>query len=149
MILALDSSTVLTWILQERRWQAVHAVLTAPGLEFKLPGPALTEVVTIARAKGNTSSGERILLALNGQGIEVAYIDDYTVLLRAAELQEASAANPYVRPWDPQKRPLTLSLGDSLILAMCEEHGWPVLTGDKTWEWHAQQGDTTAAVRTY
>ena len=149
MILALDSSTILTWILQERRWRAVNKVLATPGLEFVLPGPALTEVVTIAHAKRDVSSGEQILLTLNGQNIEVAHINDSTVLLRAAELQEVSAANPYVRPWDTEQRPLTLSLGDSLILAMCEEHDWPVLTGDKTWGWHAQQGDTTAAVRTY
>jgi PIN domain nuclease of toxin-antitoxin system len=149
VIIALDSSTVLTWILQEQRWQAINTVLARPDAEFVLPGPALTEVVTIARDKGNTSTGEQILLALTGQGIAVAHVEDSAVLLRAAELQESSRADPYTRPRDPERRPLTLSLGDSLILATCEAHGWPVITGDRAWKWHAERGDTTAVVHTY
>ena len=36
---ALDSSTVLTWVLQEQRWRSVEKMLHSPGAEPLLPGP--------------------------------------------------------------------------------------------------------------
>jgi PIN domain nuclease of toxin-antitoxin system len=147
VILALDSSTVLTWLLQERRWQSVQALLNQKDVDFVLPGPALAEVVARARARGNVSSGQQIRDTLLVHGIRAAHPNGDDTLLRAAELIEASAADPYFRPTD--SNPHTLSLADAIILAMCEENGWTVVTRDQAWEYSAQQGHTIAKVTTF
>jgi len=146
VILALDSSTVLTWLLQERRWPAVQALLDTNN-DFVLPGPALAEVIARARAKGNVSTGQQIHDTLLVHGIRAVHPSADSTLLRAAELVEASAADPYFRPGDPD--PHTLSLADAIILAMCEENGWTVVTRDQAWQYSAQQGHTTAKVKTF
>jgi PIN domain nuclease of toxin-antitoxin system len=131
--IALDSSTVVTWILQERRWQAVHALLQEPDVELVLPGPALTELVSVARRKGNVSSGAQIAASLRGHGVRVEHPTDAD-LLRAAELLEISDKNP--GPINPRaNRAGTLSLGDAIILAIVERLGCPVITGDSHWKW--------------
>ncbi|MGH8870008.1 MAG: PIN domain-containing protein [Actinomycetes bacterium] len=141
---ALDSSSVLTWVLQEPRWQAVDAMLRAEDAEPVLPGPALTEVIHIARRKGNASSGPKIAAVLTGQGFAVEHPVDAD-LVRAAELLEVSAANPGEQRRSGQPPP-TLSLGDALILAVVERLGCPVVTRDGYWSWFAEQGLTPVKV---
>lgn len=135
--IALDSSTVLTWLLQERHWHAVDALLKKPDIEFVLPGPALTEIIWIARKKGNVSTGAAIATALRSHGIivEVAIEGD---LLRAAEILEISKKNP--GPVNPKtKLPATFSLGDAIILAVTERLGCQIVTRDSYWNWLATQ----------
>lgn len=128
--LALDSSAVVAWILQNAgRWQAIQQLIDSPDVELVLPGPVLTESVYVAREQGNTSSPQAILATLLAQhmSIEHSTTED---LLRAAELHEASLANPYVRR---NGAPGTLSLGDCLILATTERLDIPIATYDIGW----------------
>ena len=142
---AFDSSTLVTWILQEQHWQAIDRLLGRSDAEPMLPGPALAEVIHVARRKGNASPPAQIRLMLMAQGITIVHPDDD--LVRAAELLEASDANP--GPEHPvTRRRATLSLADAMILAICEQHGWTVVTRDQHWEWFAQQGHTGAKVST-
>ena len=84
---ALDSSALVAWsVLQEHpKWMVVDALLEAPGADPVLAGPALTEVMRVARAQGNTSSGHQIArtLAANGMRVETSTEHD---LVRAADL---------------------------------------------------------------
>ena len=58
---ALDSSAMVAWILQESgRWQAVDALLNAPGAQPVLPGPALTECIMVVRVARNTTSSDQV-----------------------------------------------------------------------------------------
>jgi len=144
---ALDSSTVLTWVLQEPRWRSVEKMLHSPGAEPLLPGPVLTEVIKAARAKGNVSSPEQIAATLKGQGMVVVHPQDAD-LIRCAELLELSVANP--GPPDAATGPRsTLSLADGLILAIVERLGVPVVTRDRYWNGFAEQGLTRARVLTF
>lgn len=128
----LDSSAVVTVLLQERGWQAIQRVLSNPGVDAILAGPALTEVITVARRKGNRSSGDEIWAALAALGVRVEHATDDD-LLRAAELIELSESNP--GPDDA-----TLSLGDALILSIGERLGCTVITRDTYWKWMVEQG---------
>jgi PIN domain nuclease of toxin-antitoxin system len=143
---ALDSSTVLTWVLQEPRWQSVEAMLHSPAAEPLLPGPVLTEVIKRARAKGNVSPPAQIAATLKGQGMVVVHPQDAD-LIRCAELLELSAANP--GPPGTAASTSTLSLADGLILAIVERLGVPVVTRDRYWDGFAQQGHTRARVVTF
>jgi predicted nucleic acid-binding protein len=80
----LDSSAVVTWILQERGWRAIDAIF-ARGVDVVLLGPALTEVIDVARRRGNRSTPQQLADAVQAQGvrIEPSTIAD---LVRAAEL---------------------------------------------------------------
>jgi PIN domain nuclease of toxin-antitoxin system len=142
---ALDSSAVVTWVLQEPAWQAVQALLDRPGADPVLPAVALTEVVSVARRKGNSSSGQQILAALTSYGARVEHPTDGD-LLRAAELLESSASQSAQTPVGP---PLTLSLGDALILAVVERLGCVVVTRDRYWAMFAAEGGTEAKVQTF
>lgn len=144
---ALDSSTVLTWVLQEPRWQSVEKMLHDPGAEPLLPGPVLTEVIKRARAKGNVSSPEQIAATLKGQGMVVVHPQDGD-LIRCAELLELSSANPGHLGVGTGPRS-TLSLADGLILAIVERLGVPVVTRDRYWNDFAEQGLTRARVVTF
>ena len=144
---ALDSSTVLTWVLQEQRWQSVEKMLQSAGAEPLLPGPVLTEVIKTARAKGNVSSPAQIAAALKGQGMVVVHPEDGD-LIRCAELLEISAANPG-KPVAAVGSRSTLSLADGLILAIVERLGLPVVTRDRYWKDFAEQGHTSAQVVTF
>jgi PIN domain nuclease of toxin-antitoxin system len=143
---ALDSSVVVTWILQEQRWHAVDNLLQRSDVELILPGPALTEVIYIARKKGNASTGAQIATSLRAHGVQVEPTNE-TDLVRAAELLEASDNNP--GPLNPRtKRRGSLSLGDALILAIVERLGCPVLTGDSHWNWMVTQKLLSVKVQT-
>jgi len=144
---ALDSSTVLTWVLQEPRWQSVEKMLHSPGAEPLLPGPVLTEVIKRARAKGNVSSPAQIGATLKGQGMLVVHHKDDD-LIRCAELLESSVANPSPSG-STTGSTSTLSLADGLILAIVERLGVPVVTRDLYWNDFAEQGLTRARVVTF
>lgn len=144
---ALDSSTVLTWVLQEQRWHSVEKMLHAPGAEPLLPGPVLTEVIKRSRARGNASSPTQILAALKGQGMVVVHPEDGD-LVRCAELLELSVANPGPPDAATGSRS-TLSLADGLILSIVERLGVPVVTRDRYWKDFAEQGHTRARVVTF
>lgn len=135
--IALDSSTVVTWVLQERRWQVVDALLNTADSDFVLPGPALTEIVWIARKKGNVSTGDTIAATLRAHGMMVEHCVAAD-LLRAAELLEISNKNP--GPTNPRTNLLAaLSLGDATILAITERLNCPIVTRDLYWSWLAAQ----------
>lgn len=138
---AFDTSVILTWLLQEPSWQRAHNLLRNPGVSPVLPGPALTEVVVIARSKGNVSTGAQILLALQGFGARVEHPVD-SDLLRAAELLEVSRTHPGAAG-------ATLSLGDASILAVVERLGIKVVSKDQYWSELAEKGHTSAAVLGY
>jgi PIN domain nuclease of toxin-antitoxin system len=133
-----DSSAVITFLLQERGWRAIHNFVARPDVDGVLPGPALTESVRTARRKGNISSPSQIFAALSALGLRVEHTEDED-LLRAAELMELSEENP--GELDPRTgvKP-TLSPGDALILAVTERLGCPVLTRDGYWKWMVDQG---------
>ena len=88
-----DSSAIVTMLLQERGWQAIRNVLSNPNVEPILAGPALTEVVTVARRKGNQSTGNQVWGSLSALGVRVEHTTDQD-LLRAANLTEIAEANP-------------------------------------------------------
>ncbi len=135
---------MVAWILQEAgRWQAVDALLNAPGARPLLPGPALTECIVVARRAGNTSSPEQIATTLSAMGVRVEPPQEVD-LIRAAQLLEASQAHPGRHPISGD--PLTLSLGDALILAVVERLGVKVLTADRYWSQVAGAGLTSAVV---
>lgn len=135
--LALDSSVLLAWLLQERGWQAVDRLLASNTLELLMPGPALTEAIYRARSRGNASSPELIAEALEAQGlaVEPAGRDD---LVTAAKLHEVSKLHPLSEPG--AARVSTLSLADCLILAVSQRIGCRVVTRDRYWAWLADQG---------
>ena len=136
--LALDSSIVVNLLLQKPGWQAVHHVLQRPNVSGILPGPALTESVSVSRRLGNQSSGEQIYKALTALGVRVEHPSD-TDLLRAAELLEISRDNPGP-PHPITEEEGTLSLGDALILATTERLECMILTRDGYWKWMVDQG---------
>ncbi|HET7326818.1 MAG TPA: PIN domain-containing protein [Nocardioidaceae bacterium] len=133
-----DSSAVVTMLLQERGWQAIHNVLNNPALDAVLAGPALTEVISVARRKGNQSSGEQVWETLSALGLRVEHPNEDD-LIRAAALIELSEANP--GPNDA-----TLSLGDALILSIGDRLSCAVVTRDTYWKWMADQGLITINV---
>ena len=57
-------------LLQERGWQAIQSVLQNPDVDPILAGPALTEIVTVARRKGNQSTGKQIWGMLGALGVK-------------------------------------------------------------------------------
>lgn len=129
--LALDSSTVLTWVLQQPHWKVVDTLIRTQGLDLILPGPALTEIVWIARKKGNVSTGAAIATTLRAHGFRIEHPIE-SDLLRAAELLEISKNNS--GPINPRtNHPATLSLGDASILAVVERLGCPIVTRDSYW----------------
>lgn len=136
--LCLDSSVVCTILLQERGWQAITAALERPEVEGILPGPALTESISVARRKGNQSPPAQISHALAAAGLRVEHPTDDD-LVRAAELIEISHNNPGPPP-PHSDRDATLSLGDALILAVTERLGCMVLTRDSYWKWMVDEG---------
>lgn len=146
MILSLDSSAVIKWVLQEQGWKAIDRVIHAPAVEAVLPGPALAEVIFRSRARGNVSSPGQIARALAAQGMRVEAAGE-TDLVRAAELLELSSGHPGP-PKHPQHPGPTLSLGDALILAVSERLSAKVLTGDRYWGWMVDQGLLSVEVHT-
>ncbi len=146
MLLSLDSSAAIKWVLQEQGWKAVDRVIHDARTECILAGPALTEVIFRARARGNVSPPEQIATVLGAQGIRVEPALEAD-LLRAAQLLETSAAHPGT-PNNPTDFGPTLSLGDATILAVSERLEAVVLTGDRYWEWMVDQGLLSVKVHT-
>lgn len=144
---ALDSSAVITWVIQERHWQGVDAAIRRPGADPLLLGPTLTEVVRTCRRKGNASTPAdlRNVLLAHGMTVELADEED---LMRAAALLELSDAHP--GPPDPRTGQRgTLSLADATILAMAERLDVPVVTRDQHWGWFMKEGHTSARIATF
>ncbi len=128
-----DSSVIVTLVLQESGWQPIQRVLANPDVDAILPGPVLTEAISVARRKGNQSTGEQIWEALSAFGARVEHPTEED-LIRAAELIEMSEDNP--GPPNPRNgKEATLSLGDALIIAIAERLGHLVLTRDEYWKW--------------
>lgn len=67
----LDSSALITFILQEPAWQAVEAIIRRADRTV-LPSPGLTEVIDRSRVKGNASTGPQIAAALSAVGVPCA-----------------------------------------------------------------------------
>jgi PIN domain nuclease of toxin-antitoxin system len=131
--LALDSSALVTLLLQEQGWKAIGHVIGRADVHAVMPGPVLTETVLVARRKGNVSTAEQLAQALAALGLVVVHPEDAD-LLRAADLLELSAANPGP-PSQMTGKPGLLSLGDALILAVTERLGCSVITRDTYWKW--------------
>jgi PIN domain nuclease of toxin-antitoxin system len=133
-LLALDSSAVLRWVLQEQRWQVIQRLVESDRVNLILPGSVLTEVVHQARSRGNVSTSRHLQLALNAAGmkIEPANASD---LRMAGELLVTSHANVEKR----DGRECSLSLGDGLALAVANRLACPIVTSDRHWSWLADQ----------
>jgi len=133
--LALDSSAVLRWLLQGQRWQVVDRLVQSDVVDLVLPGPVLTEVIAHAPVKGNVSTPTQLRTALTvaGMRVEPATADD---LQEAGELLTMSRAHHQQH----NDREHSLSLGDSLVLAVTARLGCPIVTSDRHWTWLADQG---------
>ena len=144
--LGLDSSTLLTWILQEPQWQVVETILSTPDTDVVLPSVGLVEVVETARRKGNVSTGEMIAQLIASRGVRVV-APERDMLLRAAELLELSKQNP--GPVNRHGVAATLSLGDSMIIATAEGLRCQVVSRDSYWDQLAADGHITVKVVTF
>lgn len=144
--LALDSSVLLTWLLQEQGWQAVQRILQSDDLELVMPGPVLLECIYRARDKGNASSAEELAEVLEAQGLEVdeAGRDDLVV---AAGYHEVSRNHPFVDPRTGKTH--TLSLADCMVLAVCRRLQCRVVSRDKYWGWLNSEGHLDVEVVTF
>lgn len=142
----LDSSAIVAWVLREvGRWRAIDALLSAPTADPVLPAPGLAEVIETVRRKGNSSSPTLIASALAARGVRTELLTEAD-LVRAAVLMETAKSNPgAVHP--VTSRPVTLSLADSLILAIVERLDVQIVTLDRYWAEFAAAGHTTAQVR--
>jgi len=141
---ALDSSAVMAWILQESgRWKLIDAALNDAAADPVLPGPALTEVILAARRRGNASSPQQIADTLFAIGVRIEHPRDDD-LVRAAELIELSTTHPGTNRLTGEA--LTLSLGDAIILAVTERLGLQILTKDRYWTEFAAGGHTAVTV---
>lgn len=151
-VLAFDSSTVVSWLTQQvGAWQTVDKLIKS-NVPIKLPGPVLAEIITVSHKLGNVSTGAQIQQNLALQGMEISYQEDPpntppgTLLIRAAEILEASYSNPRIKP---NGQASSLSHADGTILAMCEYNGWQAITRDKGWLYAQQYGQTTATVHVF
>jgi PIN domain nuclease of toxin-antitoxin system len=133
--LSLDTSAELRWVLQEQRWQVIDRLIDSDLVDLVLPGPVLTEVIHMAQVRGNVSTAEQLTLALAAAGlrIEPPTAQD---LQAAGELLVQSRGN--VQRSNGKSH--TLSLGDSLVLAVASRLGYPIMTGDRHWSWLADRG---------
>jgi len=158
--LALDSSVLVAWILQQPPvWQAVDDLVLRSGIELLVPAPVVTEVIYVVRARGNTAPPRQIAEALTGVGLRVEHLVNAD-LVRAAELVEASRTQsraktgrrrttPAPQPSSPQPsspQP-SLSLADAMILAVAERLQVAILTRDRYWSELADGGVLATTVR--
>ncbi len=133
-----DSSAMVSFLIQERGWKGIHSALSNSEMDAVMAGPALTETITIARRRGNQSSGQQLWSVLSALGVRVEHPTDQD-LIRAAELIEIAENNPgppHPRTGDEA----TLCLGDGLILAVAERLEFRVLTYDTYWKWMVEEG---------
>jgi PIN domain nuclease of toxin-antitoxin system len=133
-VVGLDSSAVLRWVLQEQRWQVIERLVKSDQVELVLPGPVLTEVIHRAHAKGNVSTPEQLQLALSAAGMRVEP-PTAADLMVAGELLITSRNNVEQR----EGKEHSLSLRDSLVLAVVGRLGCPVVTSDRHWSWLAER----------
>lgn len=143
----LDASAVLAWVLQEPRWTVVDQILETRDVRPVLPAPAVTEVIYKARARGNTTPAADFISVLTGIGIEIEELTDGD-LSRAAELHELSHAHPGPVHSVTGTRS-TLSLADSLILAVAERLRSPAVSRDRYWHWLEDKGLIRVPVRSF
>lgn len=134
--ICVDSSTLLTYVLQESRWQAVETILGRAS-SVVLPAPGLTEVISVARLKGNEATGREIAEALEAQGVRFEPLTTAD-LIEAADLWEMSRAHPGSKGRGGHAA--VLSNADALILAVAERMGRPVITRDAYWHELHEQG---------
>jgi predicted nucleic acid-binding protein len=121
----------------------IDSLLTNPNADPILPGPALSEVISVSRKRGNASSPQFIAKAvLAHMRVEACVTAD---LIRSAELYELSESRPG-RPHPETGQRATLSRADALILAVVERLGVQVVTRDRYWHEFAAEGHTTAVV---
>jgi len=136
--ICLDASTVIAWAKQEKGWEAIDRLLRRPGVQFLLPGTALTEVVDVLQRGGNTLSAPDIAASVLGQGIVVELLCEADHV-HAAELLAISREHPDP-PSRPHGPPATLSLSDASILAVAARLDVKALTGDEHWANLSAQG---------
>jgi hypothetical protein len=131
----LDSSVVLRWVLQEQRWQVVERLIHSIQVDLILPGPVVSEVISLANVEGNVSTSDQIRLSLTAAGmlVEPPTTDDLQV---AGEMLIMSRAHVEMKNGIER----TLSLRDSLILAGVARLDCPVVTSDRYRTWLADQG---------
>jgi len=144
--LAFDSSALLTWLLQERGWQAVQRILQSGKFELVMPGPVLFECIYRARDKGNASSADEIAEALEAQGlvVEAAGRDDLVV---ASGYHGVSRNHPFKDARTGETH--SLSLADCMVLAVCRRLQCRVVSRDKYWGWLEQEGHLDVKVVTF
>jgi PIN domain nuclease of toxin-antitoxin system len=124
----LDASAVLAFLLREPGQDRV--------MEALLSGPQMTtvsfaEVVTKYVLRGAAAQGERLRNELPVVFVAV----DEDLALRAALMASVT-------------RPLGLSLGDRVCLALAKRTGLPALTADRSWlEVAGTLGVTVQAIR--
>jgi len=111
----LDASAVLAWLHREPGWEAVENALLAQPCRVS----AANQAEIIARALDRGVTPDAITAILAGLAYEVA---DVT----AADGQAAGHLRTATRP-------LGLSLGDRLCLALAQRTGASVLTADRPW----------------
>ncbi len=140
--ICVDSSTLLTYVMQEQRWQTVEALL-GRAANVALPAPGLTEVISVARRKGNLATGPEIARALEAQGVQFEP-PSTADLIEAADLWEMSQAHP--GPKGRDGRPAHLSNADALILAIAQRMTRPIVTRDAYWQDLHDQGLLTTKV---
>jgi len=144
---ALDTSAVVAWFLQEEpRWREINRMLEERDGDVILPAPALAEVIVTVRRRGIHASPEHITAMLSEKGVHTALLIEAD-LLRAAHLEEVSNRYPAkTHHRHEAARPVSLSLGDALILAVVERLGIPIYTIDRYWSEFANAGHTTADI---
>ena len=138
----MDSSTLLTYAMQEQRWQAVETLLGGAA-NVVLSTPGLTEVISVARRKGNVATGPEIARALEAQGVHVEP-SSTADLIEAADLWEMSQGHP--GPKGRDGRPAHLSMAGALILAIAQRIARPIVTRDAFWHDLYDQGLLTTKV---
>lgn len=140
--ICVDSSTLLTYVLQEPRWQAVETILSRAS-SVVLPAPGLMEVISVAQRKGNVATGSEIAQGLEGRGVQFGPLCTAD-LVEAADLWEMSRAHPGPKGRNGQSS--LLSTADALILAVAQRMARPVITRDAYWNVLHEQALLTTKV---
>lgn len=150
-LVVVDSSAVVGFVLQRPGCQAIETFLDATGLRVVLPDPGLTEVIYVSRREGNTTSSWEFPAALAVMGFDREPLLEHDLPV-AADLHEMSQANPGSAS-RTGAQPATLSLGDSLILAVATRLSRDVktivVTRDQYWQELSDKGLLSCKVQAY